>query len=280
MRGSGCRVRRGSRGCPSLRRRPDGPARAAGPVSQVARQETGLPSGPGVSGSAGQRPAPRTRGPRGAPGAAPRELSRVLRGGAGGPWGPGPCEPWAPLRWPGRRGAPGPERRWDARWPGMRSLSGAQGDASSSRIRGTPLVLEFCFKKGIRTLNISFLRCGRCVCQQVSLYNERCSLGETRSQRLLALALYREHFARRDALIHQQLRALQAADKAPLSRHKSNFGFRRFLSFSFKQDAVSFKMGDEVGGGGKPVIPDALLSRKQLCRTKSGSKLSLICAPN
>ena len=131
----------------------------------------------------------------------------------------------------------------------------------------------FFLKKGIRTLNISFLRCGRCVCQQVSLYNERCLLGETRSRRLLALALYREHFARRDALIHQQLRALQAADKAPLSRHKSNFGFRRFLSSSFKQDAVSFKMGDEVGGGGKPV-------RKQLCRTKSGSKLSLICAPN
>lgn len=122
----------------------------------------------------------------------------------------------------------------------MRSLSGAQGDASSPRIRGTPLVLEFFFFfKGIWTLNISFLRCGRCVCQQVSLYNERCSLGETRSRRLLALALYREHFARRDALIHQQLRALQAADKAPLSRHKSNFGFRRFLSSSFKQDAVS-----------------------------------------
>lgn len=36
-------------------------------------------------------------------------------------------------------------------------------------------------------------------------------------------------------------------------------------------------MGDEVGGGGKPVIPDALLSRKQLCRTKSGSKLFDLC---
>ena len=114
-------------------------------MSQVARQETGLSSGLWVSGSTGRSLAPRTRVPRGAPCAAPRELSRVLRGGAGGPWGPGPWEPWAPLRWPGPRGAPGPGRRWNARWPGMRSLSGAQGDASSPRIRGPPLVLEFFF---------------------------------------------------------------------------------------------------------------------------------------
>ena len=87
------------------------PSRVPGPVSRVARQVAGLPSGPGVSGSAGRRPVPRTlghggaRGPaRGGPAGA--VLSAAWRGPAG-PWNPGSAEPWAPLRWRGPRGAPG-----------------------------------------------------------------------------------------------------------------------------------------------------------------------------
>lgn len=147
VRGAGSGAGRGA--APSLRRRPDGPARAvAGPVSQVARQETGLPSAGGCPGALDRG---RRRG-LGAPEAPPERPLRavpVLRGGravrgvqapanrgrrCAGPAGVAHLDPSAV----GMPGGPGCAA----------ACQGAQGDASSSRIRGTPLVLEFCFLKG------------------------------------------------------------------------------------------------------------------------------------
>lgn len=145
----------------------------------------GLPSGTGVSRSAGRRPVPRTLGHRGASGPArggPAEavLSAAWRGPAG-PWNPGSAEPWAPLRWRGPRGAPGTRAPFGcpvAR--DARSLSGAQRGRLLPAHPGSTVsfrcFLFFSFFKGSGTLNTSFFFCGRCIYQQVSLHNKRCTV--------------------------------------------------------------------------------------------------------